>query len=78
MRIRAVIDIEVDFDLAGEDLTEAELNIPAIKDAVENCVMTDELTDLLVEELMDAAGFTVVSLSVNLERPIVMSGGTVL
>ena len=66
MRIRAVVEIEVDFDTEGQPEVIVEFNNAAIKEAVENCIMSDQLMTFLGVDLTDASGWEVTGLSVGI------------
>jgi len=64
MKIRAVVEIDVDFDTEGQPEVIVEFNNAAIKEAVENCIMSDQLMNFLGVDLTDASGWEVTELSV--------------
>ena len=64
MKIRAVVEIDVDFDTEGQPEVIVEFNTAAIKEAVEDCIMNEDLAEVLVADITDASGWAVSGLSV--------------
>ncbi|OBQ31915.1 MAG: hypothetical protein AN484_28485 [Aphanizomenon flos-aquae WA102] len=65
MKIRAIVEIDVEFYTDGERAV--DLNLLMIQNAIENKIVSEGLSDLLIEEISTAAGRLIQNISVNVK-----------